>query len=99
MNNCTNNGIVVQNSKSRISLAKAAKKVIAVQNRESRDVTPRVVTNSDFDRINSILESQIHELNELGGFLTELKKSKLSLSSLLELLVRKQITLGNSLKI
>lgn len=99
MNNCTKNGIVVQNSKSRISLAKAAKKVVAVQNRDTRDVTPRVVTNSDFDRINSILESQIHELNELGGFLTELKKAKLSLSSLLELLVRKQITLGNSLKI
>ncbi|XP_060856865.1 uncharacterized protein LOC132934566 [Metopolophium dirhodum] len=97
--NCTKNGIVVQNSKSRISLAKAARKVVAVQNRESRDVTPRVVTNADIDRINSIVESQIDELNELGGFLIELKKERLSLASLLELLVRKQITLGNSIKI
>jgi len=89
----------VQKSKSRISLAKAAKKVVAVQNRESRDVTPRVATHADFNRINSILESQIHELNELGDFLTELNKEKLSLASLLKLLVRKQITLGNSINI
>lgn len=89
----------MQNSKSRISLAKAARKVVAVQNCESRDVTPRVVANADIDRLNGILESQIDEVNELEGYLIELEKDKLSLSSLLELLVRRQITLDNSINI
>lgn len=65
------------------------------QNLKSCDVTPRVVSHADFDRINSILENQIVELNGLEGILTELNKEKLSLVTLLELLVRNQITLSN----
>ncbi|XP_015367644.1 PREDICTED: uncharacterized protein LOC107164362 [Diuraphis noxia] len=94
--NCTKKGIVVQNRKSRdISSVKAANTVVNGQNRQSCAVTPRVVTHADFDRINSILENQIAELNGLEGVLTELNKEKLSLGKLLELLVRNQISLGN----
>ncbi|XP_003242072.1 uncharacterized protein LOC100575045 [Acyrthosiphon pisum] len=89
--NCTKNGIVVQKSKSLISLPKAAKKVVADQNRESRAVKQR----AHFDRFNSILDSEVHEINELRDFLTELNKAKSSLPSLLELLLRKKIILGN----
>ncbi|KAL5236705.1 hypothetical protein ACI65C_004115 [Semiaphis heraclei] len=94
--NCTKKKIAVQNRKSRnISSVKAAKKVVDGQNVESCDVTPRVATHADFDRINSILENQIVELNGLQGILAELNKEKLSLATLLELLVRNQITLSN----
>jgi len=97
--NGTKNGIVVQNRKSHnISLVKAAKKVVDGQNLKSCDVTPRVATNADFDRINSILENQVVELNELEGTLAELNKEKLSLVSLFEILVKNQIIINNIIK-
>jgi len=78
-----------------MSLVKAAKKQIAGQNLKSSDVTPRVDTLADFDRINSILDNQIVELNGLDGILTELNKEKLSLVTLLELLVKVHDRLSN----